>query len=199
MNPRSLLLGSLGFGAVSVAAFSIWAFGGRWFHTHGGDGAMYSAIAAVFLGLTGAVLHKLVRGERPLARFYAAFVPAFLAYAIVWCLAWFIIKREPGEWAGSLAGSFVFAAVVMKRMGAKGGFLSTGLIVFVAHSLGYFLGGKVMYGILGGCCAEFFKGWSREQIGVIAMLGWGLLYGLGFGAGIGVAFGRAQRTGVQPS
>lgn len=193
MNIRSLFLGSLGFAAVSVAAFSIWAFGGRWFHTHGGDAAMYSAIAAVFLGLTGAVLHKLVRGERPLTRFYAAFLPAFFAYAVVWCLAWFVIKGASGEWLGSLAGSLVFAAIVRKHMGARTAFISTGLIVFAAHSLGYFMGGKVMYGILGGCCAEFFDGWSREQLGIVAKLGWGLLYGLGFGAGIGVAFDRAQR------
>lgn len=193
MNARPLLIGSLGFAAVSVVAFSLWAFGGPWFHSHGGDAAMYSAIAVAFLGLTGVVLHKLVRGERPLARFYAAFVPAFFAYAVVWCLAWFVIKGSPGEWVGSLAGSLVFSAVVMKRMGATTATLSTGLIVFVAHSLGYFLGGKVMYGILRGCCADLFAGWSREQIKIVAMLGWGLLYGLGFGAGIGIAFDRAQR------
>ena len=194
MNARPLLIGSLGFAAVSVVAFSLWAFGGRWFHSHGGDAAMYSAIAVAFLGLTGVVLHKLVRGERPLARFYAAFVPAFFAYAVVWCLAWFVIKGSPGEWVGSLAGSLVFSAVVMKRMGATTAILNTGLIVFVAHSLGYFLGGKVMYGILGGCCADLFAGWSREHIKIVAMLGWGLLYGLGFGAGIGIAFDRAQRS-----
>lgn len=193
MSVRSILLGSLGFAFVSLVAFSLWAFGGRWFHAHGGDAAMYPAIAIVFLGLTGLVLHRLVRGGRPLARFYGAFVPAFVAYAGVWCLAWFVIKHAPGEWIGSLAGSIVFAAVVMKRMGAKSGFVSAALIVFVAHSLGYFTGGKVMYGILGGCCAELFKGLSREQIKIAAMLGWGLCYGLGFGAGIGAVLDRAQR------
>jgi hypothetical protein len=193
MNVRPILIGSLGFAAVSVAAFSLWAFGGRWFHSHGGDAAMYSAIAAAFLVLSGAILHTLICGERALARFYGAFVPAFFAYAVLWCLAWFVVKGATGEWLGSLSGSFAFAWVVTKRMGGRASIVITGLLVFAAHSLGYFTGGKVMYGILGGCCADFFSGWSREQIGVIAKLGWGLLYGLGFGAGIGMAFDRAQR------
>ena len=193
MNIRPILIGSLGFAVVSVVAFSLWAFGGRWFHAHGGDAAMYPAIALVFIGLTGLVLRPLVPGDRALTRFYGAFVPAFLIYAVVWCLAWFVIKREAGEWIGSFLGSLAFAVVVMKRMGAKSAFLMTGFFVFAMHSLGYFLGGKVMYGILGGCCAEWFTGWTREQIKIVAMLGWGLHYGLGFGAGIGLAFDQAQR------
>ena len=193
MSIRSLLIGSLGFAAVSVAAFSLWAFGGKWFHAHGGDAAMYSAIAAVFLVLSGAILHKLIRGERPLARFYGAFVPAFFAYAVLWCVAWFVVKGSTGEWLGSLSGSFAFAAVVTKRLGGKASICLTGLSVFIAHSLGYFLGGKLMYGILGGAFADCFRGLSKEQIGVVAKLGWGLLYGLGLGAGIGIAFDRAQR------
>ena len=193
MSVRSILLGSLGFAFVSLAAFSLWAFGGRWFHAHGGDAAMYPAIALVFLGLTGLVLQGLMRGGRRLARFYSAFVPAFFAYAVVWCLAWFLIKKTPGEWVGSLVGSFVFALVVMKRLGAAGGFSIAALLVFAAHSAGYFAGGKLMYGILGGEFADLFDGWSREAIKSTAMLSWGLCYGLGFGAGIGVAFERGQR------
>lgn len=192
MSVRSILLGSFGFAFVSLVAFSLWAFGGRWFHAHGGDATMYPAIAIVFLGLTGLVLQGLVRGERRLACFYSAFVPAFFAYAVVWCLAWFVIKKAPGEWAGSLAGSFVFAFVAMKRLGARSGFLITGLLVFIAHSAGYFAGGKLMYGILGGEFASVFEGWSHEAIKSTAMLSWGLCYGLGFGAGIGVAFERGQ-------
>ena len=193
MSIRAVLTGSLGFAAVSVGAFSLWAFGGRWFHSHGGDAAMYSAIAAAFLVLSGAILHTLIRGERPLARFYGAFVPAFLAYAVLWCVAWFVIKGPTGEWLGSLFGSFAFAAVVTKRLGGKSHICVTGLFVFIAHSVGYFMGGKLMYGILGGAFADCLQGWSKDQIGIVAKLGWGLLYGLGFGAGIGIAFDRAQQ------
>ena len=45
--------GALGFAVVSVAAFCVWAFGGRWFRGNGGEGAMYAAIAAVFIGMSG--------------------------------------------------------------------------------------------------------------------------------------------------
>jgi hypothetical protein len=194
MSIRSVLIGSLGFAAVSVAAFSLWAFGGRWFHSHGGDAAMYSAIAAAFLVLSGVILHTLIRGGRPLAKFYGAFVPAFFAYAVLWCLAWFVVKGSTGEWLGSFFGSFAFAAVVTRQLGGKASIWTTGLLVFIAHSIGYFMGGKVMYGILGGACAECFQGWSKEHVGMVAKLGWGLLYGLGFGAGIGMAFDRAQQV-----
>ncbi len=195
---RSLIIGSLGFAAVSVAAFSLWAFGGKWFHSHGGDAALYSAIAAAFLVLSGAILHKLIRGPQALARFYGAFVPAFLAYAVLWCVAWFVVKGSTGEWLGSFFGSLAFAAAVTKRLGGTASILITGLLVFIAHSLGYFMGGKLMYGILGGAHADWFRGWSREQVGIVAKLGWGLLYGLGFGAGIGIAFDRATASPQAP-
>jgi hypothetical protein len=33
---RAMLRGSIGFGFVSLVAFSIWAFGGKWFQAHTG-------------------------------------------------------------------------------------------------------------------------------------------------------------------
>ena len=50
-NPssRAILRGALGFGLVSLIAFSVWAFGGGWFRGRGGEPAMYAAIAAVFV------------------------------------------------------------------------------------------------------------------------------------------------------
>lgn len=185
---RSLTIGSLGFAAVSVIAFSVWAFGGRWFHFPGGELTMYAVIAVVFLGLTGIVLHRLVGGTRRMGRFYAAFLPAFFAYAIVWCLAWFLVKGLAGEWLGSLAGSMIFALVVHLMMKNKQGALGSGLLVFLAHSLGYFIGRKWMYGLLD----HGIAGLPKAQLAVAAMLGWGLFYGLGFGAGIGLAFHRSQ-------
>ena len=83
---RHLLHGALGFALVSIAAFAVWAFGGPWFRGRGGEPAMYAAITAVFLGLSGAVLAPLAGGW---GRFYRAFLPAFGVYALVWSLAWF--------------------------------------------------------------------------------------------------------------
>lgn len=188
---RSLLIGSLGFAAVSVLAFSVWALGGRWFHFPGGELTMYAVIAIVFLGLSGLVLGRLVHGERAVARFYGAFLPAFFAYAVLWCAAWFLVKGRTGEWVGSLAGSVVFAAVVHARLGSLKTCVLSGLIVFVTHSLGYFIGGEWMYGVLD----HGLAGLSKPQVALAAKLGWGLFYGLGFGAGIGAALDRAQRDG----
>jgi hypothetical protein len=70
-------------------------------------------------------------------------------------------------------------------------FAFTGLIVFIAHSLGYFLGGEWMYGTL----RNGLAGMAKPQVALAAKLGWGLFYGLGFGAGIGAAFHRAQVHG----
>jgi hypothetical protein len=172
---RALLRGSLGFAAVSVAAFSVWAFGGTWFRGHGGDPAMYAAIAAVFLGLTGALLHPLVGGPRPLVRFTRVFVPAFLAYAGAWCAAWFPLGFGLGEWLGSLAGSAAFALVAGALLGNLRAFPRALTGLFAGHSAGYFAGGPLFYAV-------------RPGHAMLGMLGWGLLYGLGFGAGIGYAF-----------
>lgn len=167
--------GALGFAAVSVAAFSVWAFGGKWLRDHGGDPALYAAIAAVFLGLTGALLHPLVRGPRSFVRFTRVFVPAFFAYAAGWCMAWFALGLGRGEWLGSLAGSAAFALVAGGMLGNLRAFPRAGGALFVGHSAGYFAGGPLFYAVKSGHA-------------VLGMLGWGLLYGLGFGAGIGYAF-----------
>ena len=188
---HSIIFGALSFAFVSVLAFSVWAFGGRWFHFHGGELAMYAVIAAVFLGLSGILLQRLVKGARPMKRFYTAFLPAFFAYAILWCLAWFVVKGRTGEWLGSLAGSMAFAWVVVRCMKSRCRWGGVGLIVFIANSLGYFVGGEWMYGVL----RHGIDGLTKPEVALVAKLGWGLFYGLGFGSGIGAAFHLTQRDG----
>ena len=169
----AVLRGALGFAAVSVAAFSVWAFGGPWFDRHGGDAVMFPVVAAAFLVLSGVLLHPLAGG---VGRFYRAFVPAFIAYSAVWCAAWWLIRKRPGEWVGSIAGSAVFVLVAGAMLGSLRSWLKATLVVAATHSAGYFLGG-VLYASL-----------KSGGMPTLAMLGWGLLYGLGFGAGIGYAF-----------
>jgi hypothetical protein len=184
----SVLRGSLGFAVVSLAGFSVWAFAGRWFYKNTGEVGLYLACAVVFLGLSGLLLHPLLRGPGSLIRFYKVFLPAFMAYAVVWCAAWFVGKAGVGEWIGSLAGSLVFTALIGRSLGNLRSWCWAATVMFISHSAGYFLGGKLMYWMIGSGGTDLFAGMAKSQISLMAKLGWGLLYGLGFGAGLGYAF-----------
>ncbi len=183
---RSTLHGSLGYAAVSIAAYSIWAFAPR---LGGSEIGMYALIALVFLGGAGIALHGLLEGEHRVARFYRMFLPAFLGYAVLWSLAWFVVKGRPGEWLGAAAGTLFFAAVAWRSLGRAKGFWIGALALFTLHTLGYFIGGKWMYGLL----ASGIEGWTKPQVAIAAKLGWGLFHGLGFGAGIGFMIGWWQQ------
>jgi hypothetical protein len=173
----SLLRGTLGFAVVSTAAFAVWAFGAGWFHHHGGEGAMYAACCLVFVALAGPLLHPLVAGPRPLARFYGVFIPAFVVYAVAWCAGYFTCGSGAGEWVASAAGSLAFAAVAALLLGKGRGLLMAALVTFAGHSAGYFAGEKI--------CYQSHHSMNSELV-------WGLCYGLGFGLGIGYTFWAAQ-------
>jgi hypothetical protein len=189
---HAVIRGSIGFGLVSLAAFSVWAFGGKWFQANLGEAGLYGACTLAFVALSGLLLHPLVRGSRAVLRFYVVFIPAFLGYAVVWCLAWFALRFGLGEWLGSLLGSAVFVGVMSWRMRNARGFVQTILIVFALNSAGYFLGGKMMHWVLGPGGSALFTGLSKANLAVVGKLAWGLLYGLGFGAGIGYGFYAVQ-------
>ena len=106
---RAIVRGTMGFTMVSVAGFAVWALAGKWFYAHVGEAGLYAVSFVVFLGLSGLLLHPLVNGPRPLLRFYKIFVPAFLAYALVWCGFWFALHYGAGEWLGSFFGCAAFA------------------------------------------------------------------------------------------
>ncbi len=170
---RDLLLGALGFAACSVAAYTPWAFGHRWFSAHGGDKALYPAIAALYLLLPAFVLHPLAGGR---TRFLAVFLPSFLAYAAAWCAAWFLLEFRGRDWVSSAAGTAAFtltACAIRRRLSA---FPLAFLLFFAAHSAGYFAG------------AEAF---ARLR-GVSGMLAWGLFHGLGMGIGLAWTFRRLR-------
>jgi len=175
-----MLRGSLGFAAVSLVAFSVWAFAGKWLTAHLREGGFYAVDGAVFLALSGLLLHPLVPGPGSFRRFLMAFIPAFVAYAGVWCGAWFALRFGWGEWLGSLGGSFAFALVAGAVLGNLRSLPRVTLVLFVGHSAGYFLGGPLHYH-------------SGPEYRALGILGWGLLYGLGFGAGIGYAFHAFRR------
>lgn len=174
----AMLRGAIGFATASAAAFGVWALAAAGKFPFKGEGAMYLGCTVVFLVLSGLPLHPLVRGPGSLARFYRIFIPAFIAYAVLWCAGWFSLGMGKGEWLGSLAGSAAFAGVVVMCFGHPRAWLLSTVVLFVAHSAGYFLGGELYY---------------PSDHGTLNKLLWGAVYGLGFGAGIGFVFRAAQR------
>jgi hypothetical protein len=189
---HAMLLGSLGFAAVSVAGFAVWAFAGKWLYAHVGEVGLYLTCALVFVAWSGLVLHPLVRGPGSLMRFYKIFLPAFGAYAVAWSAAWFLLRFGLGEWLGSLAGSFLLALMIGRGLGNCGSLVKVSVVMFVLHSAGYFAGGRLMGWLM--------KSAHSRSLGVpyfaLAQLSWGLLYGLGTGAGLGYAFFTFQ---IEPS
>ena len=192
----SVLLGTFGFAAVSLGGFSVWAVAGRWFYQNVGEGGLYAACALVFVGLAGLLLRPLLSGPNRVWRFHRAFIPAFFAYAIVWSVCWFVLKFGKGEWLGSFLGCAAFGVVLRYFLGSKEPLSKVILVLFVAHSVGYFVG-SFLYMSKG--VAQGLSGLGKAQAALILKLLWGLCYGLGFGAGIGYAFGAFQKAVAAPT
>jgi hypothetical protein len=182
-----LVLGSLGFALVSVAAFSLWAFGGRWFSS---EAALYAAIAAAFLIGSGVVLGPLAGG---IVRFYRAFMPAFVAYAVLWCAAWFGLGGKVGEWVGAVLGGTAFVFISLALLGNRHSWWAAWLPFLAFHCAGYFAGDWA-YGYAKAHAADLSHtlSWTAASVRAGGRLAWGVMYGLGFGAGIGFVFHRGR-------
>ena len=181
---RSMLAGAIGFSLVSTAAFALWAFGGRWFQTHGGETSMYAGCCLVFVLLSGLILRPLLAWRATIGRFYGLFMAAFVGYALAWCAGWFWLGAGAGEWLGSFLGSVAFTAILAGCLRGWHAFLPATLVTFSGHSAGYFVGEYFCYTFLHSTVSE---------------LAWGLLYGLGFGAGMGFAFAAMSGSGPAKS
>jgi len=190
---QSVIGGSLGFGVVSVAAYALWALGGKQIARQLGEGGLYAACAIIYLGLSGAMLNRLIIGPRTLARFYGLFGTAFTAYAVGWSVCWFLWHYGRGEWAGSLLGTFLLAFVFATAFDARRELLLISGVLFATHSLGYFAGGSLHGFVAGTAGTDFFGGTlDKAARGALAKLLWGAAHGLGFGAGLGFALHRSQ-------
>jgi hypothetical protein len=174
---RSVAIGATGYTLASLAGYAIWAFAGRALYRSIGELGLYAVCAIVFILLGSFLLRPTTR--MPLAKFSAIFTTAFLAYAIAWCAAWFGAKGRPGEWLGSLAGSFAFCVVLAAWFKAWRALLLSAAVLFVTHSIGYFAGSWSYYAL-------------RSENATAAKLAWGFFHGLGMGAGLGFAFYRMQ-------
>jgi len=180
---RSLLTGGLGFGAASLCVFATVAYAESWMYKYLGLFGAYLVWTVLFILLGGGVLGPLVVRRWQMPRFYLLFAAAFFAYAAGWVGAYFVLRGVVGEWIGSLAGSLLMGLVLAGGFGVTRSKFSLSAILFVANSLGYFLGSAL-----------------NDSIGgKPGMLLWGLIYGLCLGAGLGAVLHFAQirevRTG----
>lgn len=173
---RSLLIGGLGFGLVSLCVFATVAFAERWMYTQLGLSGAYLVWTALFILLGGGVLGSLVEGRWRLPKFYLLFGLAFFVYAVGWIGAYFALRGAVGEWVGSLVGSLLMGSVFAIGFGVARSSLSLAAVLFAANSVGYFLGSAL-----------------NDSVGGSAgMLLWGTAYGLFLGAGLGAVLHIAQ-------
>src|SRR5687767_11941544 len=117
---KCLLLGSFGFCASSLLVFGTVAFAERWMYASLGLPLSYVAWTLLFIVSSALVFNSLVASPLHGSRFYLLFALAFVAYAMAWCGAYFLLREASGEWLGSLLGAMVMAAVLaagFKKMG----------------------------------------------------------------------------------
>jgi hypothetical protein len=173
---EAIFKGGVGFAVASLCVFATVAFAERWMYTQLGQLGAYLAWIILFVGLGGALLGTLVIGRWELPRFYILFGAAFFAYAVAWVCAYFALRGGAGEWVGSLVGSLMMGIVFAAGFKTPDASLQFAAILFVANSIGYFIGSALDYSIGG-----------RP-----GMLLWGIVYGLFLGAGIGAVLQLAQ-------
>lgn len=168
---RAAGIGALGFALVSVAAFSLWAFGGRALARSITPNGLYGVIALVMLMGGAWVFRPLIIG-RNWGRFAALFACGFLLFAAAWMIGYMI--RAPyrlGEWGGVVAGPILLAAVLCRGFGARRRRVFCATVLAASHLGGYLAADRL-----------FALEALQNRAG---MLIWGLVYGAVFGAGLG--------------
>jgi hypothetical protein len=190
---ESLLRGTLGFTVVSVAGFAPWALGGRRLQGALGEAGMYVACALTFIGLSGLLLHRLIIGPRSLSRFYKLFGLAFALYSAAWIAGWMGLHGHTGSLVGLFAGSALMGGIFAWAFDERRAAPASIGVLFALNTIGYYAGGWVEGRIaklpnlsLAGLVVE------KPAPITIAMLAWGVCYGIGLGAGLGLAFHFSQ-------
>lgn len=202
---QSVFIGGVGFGLVGLAAFAVWAIGDKALTKAIGEPGLYAVCALVFVGLAGTVFGQLVIGPGGTRRVYGLFALAFVTYSVVWSGAWFGLRGTLGaEVVGAVLGSAAMAGLLAWGFGAgrEAARVVAALILF--NALGYFLGEIWWRWLPGEGGAQVFGSlFNRPQRMMLAMLGWGVLFGAFFGAGVGYVIYQCQegvrarlRTGI---
>lgn len=181
LNPLSLkrfiLTAGIGFSIASLCVFGTVAVAQDWMYRHLGGTAAYIVWIVLFIVLGGRALNSLVMEPRRRSRFYVIFGLAFFAYGISWMAAFFTFRNAVGEWLGSFVGSVCMALVFAAWFGVLRSAPLFGALLFVANSIGYFLGSLLFYSF------------SHD----VGLLVWGPFYGFCLGAGLGTVLYLAQQ------
>jgi hypothetical protein len=194
---QSILRGAVGFMIVSIAGFLPWVFAGKWHYRNPSELVMYLTCAAVFISLSGLLLHPLIIGPGSLKRFYIFFSIAFAAYAFAWIAGWMGLRGHAmhvRSIVGLLAGTVVMGILFSLAFAAPAEMLKVIAVLFLLNSLGYFVGGWVE-----GCLARQNEisligvTLTGRVIAILMKLLWGACFGIGLGAGLGIAFHLCQR------
>jgi hypothetical protein len=180
---QSLRRGIIGFTIVSVAGFLPWPIFDRWFHGMR-EMDLYVACTAVFIGLSGICLHRLILGPGSLWRFYALFSISFLAYAAAWVAAWIALRGDAGCIGGLLGGAAAMGAILACAFGVPKTMPRIIAALFLLNTAGYYAG-------------DWIAGKLIIEHRLAAILLWGACYGIGFGAGLGIAFHFCQEQARQ--
>jgi hypothetical protein len=175
---RSALMSAGSFATTSLIVFATVAFAERWMYRNLGLGGAYIAWTLMFIVLGGLGFFHVLRGKWRSPRFFLVYTAAFILYAAGWVGAYFKLRGTAGEWVGSLAGTFLMVSVFALWFGSLRSLWKLWAILFVANSIGYFLGS-----------------WLNDTLhDARGMLAWGVAYGFFLGAGIGCVIHLSQES-----
>lgn len=173
-SASAMVFGGLSFAAVSVLAYSIWAF-----KLVPGTAALYSTTALVYVGLGGLALSRLVQPNGGRKRFPFVFAAAFVLYAICWCAFWFGLRGKfHADLWGAAAGLAAMTLLIRASFPTHASFVRLFGVLFMTHTLGYTLGDELHV---------LVSGTSGRLL-------WGAAYGVGFGTGLGYVLFHCQRA-----
>ncbi|HEY3901394.1 MAG TPA: hypothetical protein VGM54_22485 [Chthoniobacter sp.] len=176
--PASMFRGLIGFTILSILGFLPWPIMDYWFPFLR-EGHLYVACTAIFIGLSGPCLHRLILGPGSMSRFYKLFALAFIAYAVVWVGFWMAWRGDAGSLAGLFGGAAVMCAVLALAFDAPRAFPLSVAALFLLNTAGFYLAGWI-------------EGKILLDHRLASMFLWALFWGLGFGAGLGAVFHFCQ-------
>lgn len=185
----SLVRGILGGVLMSLAGFAPWALLGKFIAPHLGEAGLYLVCALAFIVTSGLLLHRLLAGPRSLPRFYKLFGVSFLAYSVAWIAGWLALRGHPGSWSGLAAGALAMATITAGAFGTWRLLPLLFLFLFLPVAGGYFLGGVVEGKLMASATSLL----GRQM----AMMSWGLFFGIGFGTALGLAYHFSQRAVIR--